>query len=211
MTHTCVSKLTIIVSDNGLSPGRRQAIIRTNAGILLIRPVRTNFSEILIEIHRFSFKKIHFKMSSEKWWPFCLGLGVLNILKEIRWEMIPFSLPLLLSPSWSVPPLGCPKRWHASSWVHRSSAACTLREQLRSRWIRAQHKGTPVDVRVPLGQTCQPQKRRIWHWASWGRRLIFGWWFLPAPTFARVNMQPSVLPRRKAEVKRIVGKFQMNL
>ena len=36
VTHICVSKLTIIGSDNGLSPGRRQAIIWTNVGILLI-------------------------------------------------------------------------------------------------------------------------------------------------------------------------------
>ena len=43
-------KLSIIGSDNGLSPGRRQAIIWTNAGILLIEPLGTNFSEILIEI-----------------------------------------------------------------------------------------------------------------------------------------------------------------
>ena len=48
VTHICVSKLTIIGSDNGLSPGRRQAIIWTNAGILLIGPIGTNFSEILI-------------------------------------------------------------------------------------------------------------------------------------------------------------------
>ena len=46
VTHICVSKLTIIGSDNGLSPGRRQAIIWTNAGILLIGPLGTNFSEI---------------------------------------------------------------------------------------------------------------------------------------------------------------------
>ena len=44
MTHICVSKLTNIGSDNGLSPGRRQAIIWTNAGILLIGPLGTNFS-----------------------------------------------------------------------------------------------------------------------------------------------------------------------
>ena len=47
MTHICVSKLTIIGSDNGLSPGRRQAIIWTNAGILLIRTLGTIFREIL--------------------------------------------------------------------------------------------------------------------------------------------------------------------
>ena len=46
VAHICASKLTIINSDNGFSPGRRQAIIGTNAGILLVRPLGTNFSEI---------------------------------------------------------------------------------------------------------------------------------------------------------------------
>ena len=53
----CVSELTNIGSDNGLSPGRRQAIILANAGILLIGTLGTNFNEILSEIHTFSFKK----------------------------------------------------------------------------------------------------------------------------------------------------------
>ena len=69
-THICVGKLTIIGSDNGLSPGRRQAVIWTNAGILLIGPLGTNFSEILIGIETFSFTKMHLKMSSAKWRPF---------------------------------------------------------------------------------------------------------------------------------------------
>ena len=80
VTHICVGNLTIIGSDNGLSPGRRQAITWTNVGILLIGPLGTNFSEMLIEIHTFSFKKIHLKMSSGKWQPFCLGLNVLTLL-----------------------------------------------------------------------------------------------------------------------------------
>ena len=67
----------IIGSDNGLSPGRRQAIIWNNAGILLIGPLGTNFSEILIEMLTFSFKKMWLKVSSAKWRPFCLGLNVL--------------------------------------------------------------------------------------------------------------------------------------
>ena len=46
VTHICVCKLTIIGSDNGLSPERRQAIIWTNAGILLIGSLGTNFSDI---------------------------------------------------------------------------------------------------------------------------------------------------------------------
>ena len=46
VTHICVSKLTVIGSDNGVSPGRHQAIIWTNAGILSIGPLGTNFNEI---------------------------------------------------------------------------------------------------------------------------------------------------------------------
>ena len=57
VTHICVNKLTIIGSDDGLSPGRRQAIIWTNAGILLIGPLGTNFSEIIVGIQTFSFRK----------------------------------------------------------------------------------------------------------------------------------------------------------
>ena len=63
VTHICISKLLILGSDNGLSPDRRQAIIKTKAGILFIRPLGTNFNEILIEINTFSFKKKHLKMS----------------------------------------------------------------------------------------------------------------------------------------------------
>ena len=84
VTHICVSKLTIIGSDNGLSPGRRQAIIWTNAGILLIGTLGTNFSEILIECHSFSFKKMHMNMSSGKWRPSCLSLNMLKFSSCIR-------------------------------------------------------------------------------------------------------------------------------
>ena len=77
--HICVGKLTTIGSDNGLSPVRRQAIIWTNAGILSNGTLGTNFSEILIEILTFSFKKMRLKVSSAKWRPFCLGLNVLKL------------------------------------------------------------------------------------------------------------------------------------
>ena len=70
MTYIYVGNLTIIGSDNGLAP--------TSAGILLIRTLGTNFSEIFSEVHAFSFKRMHFKMSSAKWRPFCLGLNVLS-------------------------------------------------------------------------------------------------------------------------------------
>ena len=83
VTHICVGKLTIIGSDNGLSPGRHQPMMWTNAGILLIEPLGTNFREILIGIQILSFKKMRLKMSSVKWRPFCLDLNVL--MPVIRW------------------------------------------------------------------------------------------------------------------------------
>ena len=78
VTHICVSRLNIIGSDNGLAPDRRQAIIWTNDGILSIWPSGTNISEMLSEIHAFSFKKMHFKMSYGKWRQCWLGLNVLT-------------------------------------------------------------------------------------------------------------------------------------
>ena len=93
VTHICVGNLTIIGSDNGLSPDRRQAIIWTNAGIMLIRNLGTNFREILREIHTLLFKNMHLKMSSVVWWQFCLGLNVLMQLlhgygTEILWSLL---------------------------------------------------------------------------------------------------------------------------
>ena len=72
MTHICVSKQTI---RQWLAAWPHQAIIWTNAGILLIGPLRTNFTEI-IEIKALLFKKVYFKMSFGNWRPFCLGLNV---------------------------------------------------------------------------------------------------------------------------------------
>ena len=109
VTHICISKVGFIASDNGLAPGWHQAIIWTNAGILLTEPLRTNFSEILINIHTFSFKKMHLKMSV-KWLPFCLGLNVLTLnvrgpsylglTRSISWLPMPW---LLTSPGHQQP------------------------------------------------------------------------------------------------------------
>ena len=79
VTHICVGELTVIGSDNGLSPEWRQAIIWTNSGIMLIGPLGTNFSEILIEIQTFSLKKIRLKMSSAKCCSFRLGLNMFQL------------------------------------------------------------------------------------------------------------------------------------
>ena len=59
----CVGKLTIVGPD-GLSPGPRQALIWTNAGILLKKTPGTNFIEFLIDILTFPFRKMRLKVSS---------------------------------------------------------------------------------------------------------------------------------------------------
>ena len=70
MTHICVGNLTSIGSENGLSPSQRQAIIWTNAGILLIEPLGTNFSEILIEI---AFESVLYEMVAMLSRPQCVN------------------------------------------------------------------------------------------------------------------------------------------
>ena len=64
---------------------------RSNSGILLIRPLGTNFNEFLIEILIFSFKKMRLKMSSAKCCPFRLGLNVSTVPKP----MPPGTQPLM--------------------------------------------------------------------------------------------------------------------
>ena len=94
--HICIGKQTIIGSDNGLSPGRHQAIIWTDAGILLFGPLGTNFSEISIKIQTFSFTKMCLKVSSAKWRPFCLGPNVLN--NEAREPLHSQQVTTIISP-----------------------------------------------------------------------------------------------------------------
>ena len=80
--HASVNN-TIIVSNNGLSPVRRQAIIWTNAGLWLTGHLETIFSEILMKLQQFSFTRTHLKMSSATYRPFHLGFNVLTC-KRLR-------------------------------------------------------------------------------------------------------------------------------
>ena len=88
MTHTWVSKLTIIGFDNGLSPCRRQVIIWANAGIQLIWPLATNFSEISIEIYISSLNEFILMLS--------IFLG-LNVLKTNPQNGVHFDQPPKIS------------------------------------------------------------------------------------------------------------------
>ena len=100
----------IIGSDNGLSPGCRQAIIWTNDGKLLIGSLRTNFSEFMIGMYTFSFKKIQLKMSSGKCWPFCLGLNVFILSFAIHFVEKYFR-------TWNTLRLIEPASWSSGIWL----------------------------------------------------------------------------------------------
>ena len=161
VTHICVSRITNIGSDNGLSPGRRQAIIWTNVGILLIRTLGTNFSEILSEIHTFSFKKMHLKMSSAKWRPFCLGL---NVLTNLNYRRKP---PSNWSPGPTIPATLC---WHfMMTSSHGNGFRVTgplWRESVGQRWIpltKASDKDHCVSIYLRLKkQPLSKQSSRRW-------------------------------------------------
>ena len=85
--------LAITGLDNDLWPGQQQAIIWTNVGILYLDPKEQTYFIFIIEIYTFSFKKMHLKLSSAKWLPFCLSLNVLKAIQEITltWHTKPTS------------------------------------------------------------------------------------------------------------------------
>ena len=108
VTHICVRILTIIVSDNGLSPGRRRAIIATNAAMLLIGHSWSNFSEMWIEIHSFSFNEfndlIYVEINLQTWivdsisvFCFLIELACLNLLPWLfEWTFFTLSVTMWL-------------------------------------------------------------------------------------------------------------------
>ena len=66
-----------IIGSDDLSPVWPQAIIWTNER-LLPTSWGTNFMGIVFEIEKFSFRKMHLKMTSTKWRSFCPRLNELS-------------------------------------------------------------------------------------------------------------------------------------
>ena len=149
VTHICVSKLTIIGSDNGLSPGRRQAIIWANAGMLLIGPLGIKYSGILMEIDTFPFKKIHLKMSPGKCRPFCLSLNVL-----IRW------------------PIGNPLRVQILACVHSLPYCIVTRAHTLLWFLSAKYSKIPKFVLTTSIFNQQDFVKFIKQWVIWFTGLI---------------------------------------
>ena len=127
MPHICVSESGHHCFIYWIGAIRHQAIFWTNAGLLLVRPLGTIFSEILIKIRNFSFTKMHLKISSAKWRsPFVRGGDELKITAtstrgqwvkkaSIFFIFVP-ETPWLchLVTAWRVSSLGS---WCSLSWV----------------------------------------------------------------------------------------------
>ena len=153
----CVSKLTIIGSDNGLPPGQHQAIICTNARILLIGPLGTNFSKILIKIQTFSLKKRHLKTSSMKCCQFRLGLNVLTsmaINQQLRYFMI-CNRPKNLN------------SWNGKTYISNSHSAITDTDAIKSSEV--------AFIFHPTEYICTQFSWALFFWVAWrlsGKHMI---------------------------------------
>ena len=91
--YICVSKLTISVSDNGLSPGRCQAFSWTNASILPIRPPGTwwyhhmeTYSELPWNINRnwciFIQVNVVWEMGAILFWLQCVKFDIMILTNQ---------------------------------------------------------------------------------------------------------------------------------
>ena len=176
LTHWCrlmdtyINKLTITGSGNALLPDRHKAFTWTNAEILLIGTLGTNFSDILIAIKTFQFMKMHLKMSSAKWQPFCLGLNVLsqidatlkstgtNELKmpSVKWQPFCFSLNVLSQIDATLQSTGTNYLWAAMTW---------LKERARAPFVQI------GDVQQAM--ICEALVLRLWLHKTWRCRRDF--------------------------------------
>ena len=167
LTHICVNDLTIIGLVNGLWPGRRQVIIRTNAGILLIRPLGTNWSEILIEILIFSFKKMRLTVSSAKRRPFCLVLNVLAATSLLVHDFLCCWLFQLCNSS----PISSKKIWNIGVYCRMTRASL-----LYHHWHYLTH--LPLVPHIWITRSCD-NRSSIWVWnqvAFWdASSLCWNW------------------------------------
>ena len=99
VTHICVSKLIITGSDNGLSPGRRQAIMWTNAGILLIGPLGKFNQNSNISIHENAIESVVCEMAAILSRPLCVNNtpALFQIMAWRRPGNKPLSEPMMVS------------------------------------------------------------------------------------------------------------------
>ena len=168
MTHVGVSKLNIADSDNGLSPDRRQAIILTNAGILLIWRLGINFSEMFIKIHTFLFEKMHLKMTSAKWRPIYLGLSVSSLhcdrLHPYQCFMMVAINDSLVLLWWLVLNINLPVPQQSSLFFYDVIFLPLFRERVNQRWVFWIELSTPNPVKHATNTACAASVGTLFNW-----------------------------------------------
>ena len=138
--------------SKGLSPGRHQAIIWTNAGILSTGPLGTKVNEILIEIYTFSFKKMHSNMLSAKRRPFCLALSTLT---KWRHDIQVFSILLAFAMGIH---MDSPELRFVFLFV---SLATLLSKQSSCRWFQTPWRSFDVAIMTSLLNTIHDEKGKV--------------------------------------------------
>ena len=92
LTHICISKLTTIGSDNGLSPDRHQAIIWTSARFCQLNPweqTSVKFHRILyIFIDENAFEIVVWKLAAILPRPQCDNPPGPEVVESIRWLLM---------------------------------------------------------------------------------------------------------------------------
>ena len=180
VTHIWVSKLIIIGLDSGLSPGGCQAIKWSNAGILLIRNLATNFSEILSEILAFSLKNAFQDVVSEM-------AAILSrpqcVLTSSRGNIMTGKMG--------------DDSFHSDSsskTVHYCPVLCYAKiiEYIISRWSYT-FVCTLYNLIIIINARFTPNSRGIWDWLAtkkWPYSWLLGSWS------ARSYVPPMLLTRR---------------
>ena len=83
--------------------------------LLSIGTLETNFSEIFIKIQNFSFTKMHLKISSAKWWPFCPGGDELRLSMPchvLQWITVCYGRDIIFPCATILVTLSCPRTGH---------------------------------------------------------------------------------------------------
>ena len=174
--HRCNSKLIFIGSDNGLSSSRWQPIIWINAGILLTQPLGTNFSEILIKIHIFSFNKIHLKMLPAK------IAAILSLPQCVGDDSVDQCICIFVSLCLNVHGNSCPpgqNGWHIADYIFKcifmNEKFCILVEislkfvtkgpiDNKSEWVQVMAWQVPSHY---LNQSWPDSATHMEHWGRW--------------------------------------------
>ena len=158
----------LAVGGSVSGPKRRIAI--------LIGPLGTKFSKVLIGIQTFLFIKLHWNTSSAKWRVFCLGLGWVNVSIRTIFSCDQAAIWLVQSVRPSVRPSVCPSVRpsvtpfspcsHHRIIMKFSGVITMVRSDVHAKGQgqRSTVKVTEVNTQLSRFRTLTPVWIHIWQW-----------------------------------------------